>query len=123
MPNAMFFDWDNNGARSGLAIHGVTDAASISALGHRASAGCIQLSLDASRMLMDLVRDDFEGSVPVFAHDKKKHATSTTGEFARDAKGQIVMAHGYRALVIIEDLETGPAVTSQLVTSPVTHSG
>jgi hypothetical protein len=122
MPNAMFFDWDNNGARSGLAIHGVTDAASIAALGHRASAGCVQLSLDASRLLMDLVRDDFEGTVPVLAHDKKKHTTSTTGEFARDAKGQIVTAHGYRALVIIEDLETGPA-TSQLVTSPQTHSG
>jgi hypothetical protein len=122
MPNAMFFNWDNNGARSGLAIHGVADAASISALGHRASAGCIQLSLDASRMLMDLVRDDFEGDVPQFAHDKKKHTTSTTGEFALDARGQIVMAHGYRALVIIEDLETGP-VTSQLVMSPATHSG
>jgi len=122
MPNAMFFDWDNNGARSGLAIHGVTDAASIAALGHRASAGCVQLSLDASRMLMDLVRDGFEGDVPVLAHDKKTHTTSTTGEFARDAKGKIVMAHGYRALVIIEDLETGPA-TSELVTSPQNHSG
>ena len=55
MPNAMFFNWDNNGARTGLAIHGVTDQASTAALGHRASAGCIQLSLDASRMLMDLV--------------------------------------------------------------------
>lgn len=122
MPNAMFFDWDKNGARTGLAIHGVTDPGSIAALGHRASAGCIQLSLDDSRMLMDLVRDAFEGDVPVFAHDKKLHTTSITGEFARDAKGHIVMAHGYRALVIIEDLETGP-VTSLLVTSPMTHSG
>ena len=122
MPNAMFFDWDKNGARTGLAIHGVTDAASIAALGHRASAGCIQLALDSSRMLMDLVRDDFEGRVPVFAHDKKSHETSTSGEFARDAKGQIVMAHGYRALVIVEDLESAP-VTSQLVTSTETHSG
>jgi hypothetical protein len=122
MPNAMFFDWDKNGARTGLAIHGVTDAPSIAALGHRASAGCVQLPLDSSRMLMDLVRDDFEGNVPVFAHDKKTHATSTTGEFARDARGQIVMAHGYRALVIVEDLESAP-VTSRLVTSSETHSG
>ena len=122
MPNAMFFNWDKSGVRTGIAIHGVTDAASIAALGHRASAGCIQLSLDDSRMLMDLVRDDFEGNVPVFARDKKSHATITTGEFARDAKGQIVMAHGYRALVIVEDLESGP-VTSQLLTSSEIHSG
>ena len=122
MPNAMFFNWDKNGARTGIAIHGVTDASSVAALGHRASAGCIQLSLDASRVLMDLVRDDFEGDVPVFAHDKKTHATTTTGEFARDAKGQVAMTHGYRALVIVEDLENGP-VTSQLVANPETHSG
>jgi hypothetical protein len=120
MPNAMFFDWNNNGAQTGLAIHGVTDAQSIAALGHRASAGCIQLSLDASRKLFDLVRDNFEGKVPRFAYDTKTRTTKNTGELARDEGGQIMMDDGYRALVIIEDLEDRP-LTSELLTSPTTH--
>lgn len=122
MPNAMFFDWQNRGVQTGLAIHGVTDAPSIAALGHRASAGCIQLSLDASRQLFDIVAGDFEGDVPQFAYDRKKHTTSNTGELAHSADGQIVMAHGYRALVIVEDLENSP-VTSQLVSQQSAHAG
>ena len=117
MPNAMFFDWDNRGAQTGLAIHGVTDRKAIAALGHRASAGCIQLSLAASRRLFDLVAGNFEGDVPRFAYDKKTHTTNNRGELARDAKGKIVMTHGYRALIIIEDLPAGP-LTSELVISP-----
>jgi hypothetical protein len=112
----MFFDWQNNGVRTGLAIHGVTDPASIAALGHRASAGCIQLSLEASRKLFDLVRDNFEGTVPRFAYDAKTRSTENTGELARDKKGQIVMADGYRALVIIEDVAVAPS-TPQLLMS------
>ncbi len=122
MPNAMFFDWTSDGVRTGLAIYGVTDPQAVAALGHRASAGCIQLSLDASRKLMDLVRDGFEGPVPRFAFDGKTRTTSNSGELARDGKGRLVMADGYRALVIIEDLESDP-LTSQLVTAPATHPG
>jgi hypothetical protein len=122
MPNSMFFNWENHGVQTGLAIHGVTDAPSTAALGHRASAGCIQVSLDASRQLFDFITGDFEGEVAQFAYDKKKRTISNTGEFARGSDGQIVMADGYRVLVIIEDLESGP-VTSQLVTAQPPHPG
>jgi hypothetical protein len=122
MPNAMFFDWDNKGAQTGLAIHGVTDPKAVAALGHRASAGCIQLSLAASRRLFDLVAGNFEGDVPRFAFDQKTHTTNNRGEFAHDAKGKIVITHGYRAVVFIEDLPAGP-LTSQLVIGPEAPSG
>jgi hypothetical protein len=117
MPNAMFFDWDSHGAQTGLAIHGVTDPKAVAALGHRASAGCIQLSLAASRKLFDMVAGNFEGDVPLFAYDAKTHTTNNRGELARDKKGKLVMTHGYRALVIVEDLPAGP-LASQLVIGP-----
>lgn len=122
MPNSMFFNWQNKGVQTGLAIHGVTDAPSIAALGHRASAGCIQVSLGASRQLFDVITGDFEGQVAQFAYDKMKRTISNTGELARGKDGQIVMAHGYRVLVIVEDLENG-LLTSQLVTAQSTHPG
>ena len=122
MPNAMFFDWDNKGAQTGLAIHGVTDPKAVAALGHRASAGCIQLPLAASRKLFDLVAGNFEGDVPRFAYDKNTHTTNNRGELAHDAKGKIVISHGYRALIIIENLRAGP-LTSQLVIGPDAPSG
>lgn len=122
MPNSMFFNWQTNGVQTGLAIHGVTDAPSVAALGHRASAGCIQISLDASRQLFDFISGDFEGNVPQFAYDPKQRTISNTGEFARGADGQLVTADGYRVLVIIEDLKNNP-VTSQLATPQATHRG
>jgi L,D-transpeptidase catalytic domain len=122
MPNAMFFDWDNKGAQTGLAIHGVTEPKAVAALGHRASAGCIQLSLAASRKLFDIVAGNFEGDVPRFTYDKKTRTTNNRGELARDAKGKVVITHGYRALVIIEDLPAGP-LTSQLVIGPDAPAG
>lgn len=122
MPNSMFFNWQNKGAQTGLAIHGVTDAPSIAALGHRASAGCIQISLDASRQLFDFIAGDFEGDVAQFAYDRKKRTITNTGELARGKDGRIVMVHGYRVLVIVEDVENG-LLTSQLVTAQTTHPG
>jgi L,D-transpeptidase-like protein len=103
MPNAMFLNWSNRGYQTGLAIHGVSDADDIAALGRRASAGCVQLPLQASRELFDLVRDNFEGQVPLFAYDKKTRTTNNKGELARDKDGNLVMADGYRVLVIIEN--------------------
>ena len=120
MPNAMFFDWKSNGRYTGLAIHGVTDPDSIAALGRRGSAGCIQLAADASKILFDLVRDSFEGQVPQFAYDTKTRVTSNSGQVARDENGRVVMGPGYRALVMIENLEEG-TMTSGLLT--VAHSG
>ncbi len=117
MPNAMFFNLEKSGTRTGLAIHGVTDPGAIAAIGHRASAGCVQLSLDGSRKLFDLVRDNFEGAVPRFAYFPGTRTTNNTGELARDRSGQIVMEQGYRALVIIEDVESTPPISQLLVSA------
>ena len=122
MPNSMFFNWQDKGVQTGLAIHGVTDAPSIAALGHRASAGCIQISVDASQQLFNFITGDFEGNVAQFAYDKKKRTISNTGEFARGKDGKLVMADGYRVLVIVDDLENG-VLTSQLATPQATNPG
>jgi hypothetical protein len=103
MPNSMFFNWMSRGSPTGLAIHGVTDADQIAALGRRASAGCVQLPLNASQKLFDLVRDNFEGQVPRFAYDEKTRTVDNKGELARDQNGGLVMVGGYRALVVIEN--------------------
>ncbi len=115
MPNSMFFNWMSGGNPTGLAIHGVTDADQIAALGRRASAGCVQLPLDASQKLFDLVRDNFEGNVPRFAYDEKTRTLNNKGELARDENGDLVMAGGYRALVVIENYGGPPERTSKLV--------
>jgi lipoprotein-anchoring transpeptidase ErfK/SrfK len=119
MPNSMFFNWMSGGNPTGLAIHGVADADQIAALGRRASAGCVQLPLDASQKLFDLVRDNFEGEVPRFAYDQKTRTINNKGELARDENGDLVMASGYRALVVIEDYGGPEQRTSKLdVDSP-----
>src|SRR5258708_38911005 len=103
MPNSMFFTWVSGGNPTGLAIHGVAEADQIAALGRRASAGCVQLPLNASQKLFDLARDNFEGEVPRFAYDEKTRTLSNKGELARNQNGDLVMASGYRALVVIEE--------------------
>jgi len=114
MPNSMFFNWMIRGNPTGLAIHGVVDADEIAALGRRASAGCVQLPLNASQKLFDLVRDNFEGEVPRFAYDEKTRTLNNKGELARDPNGDLVMTSGYRALVVIEDYGGPAARTSKL---------
>jgi hypothetical protein len=119
MPNSMFFNLVSHGNPTGLAIHGVDDADQIAALGRRASAGCVQLPMNASQKLFDLVRDNFEGEVPRFAYDEKTRTTATSGELAHDPNGDLVMTSGYRALVVIEDYGGPEQRTSKLdVDSP-----
>jgi len=117
MPNAMFLDLSKGGYQTGLAIHGVSDADEIAALGSRASAGCVQLPLKASQKLFDLVRDNFEGKVPRFAYDEKTRTTNNKGILARDKDGNLVMVDGYRALVVIENYGGGTATSEVSVDS------
>ena len=48
MPYAMFFNWENQGDQTGLAIHAATGD-DIAKLGSRASAGCVHISPGACR--------------------------------------------------------------------------
>jgi hypothetical protein len=109
MPYAMFFDWEQQGVPSGVAIHG-TVGTGIAKLGRRASAGCIHISLPNAKRLFDLIRRDYGGHVPRFAYDQNSNATSHRGELMRDAGGDVVMGEGYRVLVDVEDLSAAHSV-------------
>lgn len=102
MPYAMFFNWENKGYQTGLAIHSATGD-DIAKLGSRASAGCVHLSPSHARQLFDLIRGEYKGKVPRFAYDKSTHTMSNHGEMMRDGNGDLVMAEGYKVLVSIED--------------------
>ena len=102
MPYAMFFNWENNGLRTGLAIHGATgsDAA---LLGRRASAGCVRLAPENAALLFNLIRANYKGLAPRFAFDRRTASMSNDGFLMRDAQGRVKFAEGYEVLVFIED--------------------
>lgn len=102
MPHAMFFDWERKGRQTGLAIH-ATSAQSLEKLGQRASAGCVHLSPGNAETLFDLIRTGYRGEVPRFAYDAQSRTMRNDGAFMRDRKGRLIMADGYKVLVVIED--------------------
>jgi lipoprotein-anchoring transpeptidase ErfK/SrfK len=101
MPNAMFFNWQRNGAQTGLAIHAATGD-DVARLGTRASAGCVHLSAENARTLFELVKGEYRGAVPRFAIDASD-TMSTKGKFSRRPDGSLRMAEGYRVLIDIEN--------------------
>jgi lipoprotein-anchoring transpeptidase ErfK/SrfK len=102
MPYAMFFNWERQGLQTGLAIHAASGD-DIALLGRRASAGCVHLAPEDARTLYELIRGEYRGQVPRFAYDKRTRTMSNEGALMRDAKGRLVMADGYKVLVLIED--------------------
>jgi hypothetical protein len=102
MPYAMFFNWENQGYQTGLAIHAATGD-DIDKLGSRASAGCVHISPAHAKLLYQLIRGEYKGQAPRFAYNNASHTMSNQGEMMRDAAGHLVMADGYRVLIDIED--------------------
>jgi lipoprotein-anchoring transpeptidase ErfK/SrfK len=102
MPHAMFFDWQIEGRRSGLAIHG-TGPDEDEMLGQRASKGCIRLSPENAEQLFKLITENYAGRVPQFKIDPVTRTQSTNGLMRRDAMGRILTKRGYRVLVVIEN--------------------
>jgi lipoprotein-anchoring transpeptidase ErfK/SrfK len=102
MPYAMFFDWQIEGRRSGLAIHG-TGPDEDEMLGQRASKGCIRLSPENAEQLFKLITENYAGRVPQFKIDPATGTQSTNGLMRRDAMGRILTKRGYRVLVVIEN--------------------
>lgn len=107
MPYAMFLDYAyNNGHRlSGIAIHGTN---SHGHLGSRASGGCIRLAMEHARKLFYVIQDYYTGAVPKFAWDDIEGHTSRTGELRFDEEGNVVMEHGYRVLLIVDNVADLP---------------
>ena len=106
MPNSMFLNWESKGNLTGLAIHGVETPSEIKLIGHRASAGCVELAPEDSRKLFDLIKQDYKGRVPRFAYDSKSKTMNNQGKtlHAGQKNGALRMADGYRVLVLIEKL-------------------
>ena len=102
MPYAMFFNWENHGVQTGLAIHAATGA-DIDKLGSRASAGCVHLSPEHARTLYNLIRADYRGATPRFAYDSESETLSNKGELAHDKSGHLKMVDGYQVLIFIEN--------------------
>lgn len=111
MPYAMFFNWKPNGHQTGLAIHGTAEDGE-SALGTRASAGCVRLSLDNAHTLFDLVRSQLRGPTPKLAYLDGDSEVSSEGLFVHGSTGRLQLADGYPVLVVVDDYGGENRVTS-----------
>jgi lipoprotein-anchoring transpeptidase ErfK/SrfK len=102
MPYAMFFNWENHGYQTGLAIHAASGE-DVSLLGQRSSAGCVRLAPENARILFSMVRENYKGLVPKFAYDKRTATMSNDGMLLHDTRGNLQLAQGYKVLIFIED--------------------
>ncbi|MBL6937749.1 MAG: L,D-transpeptidase family protein [Alphaproteobacteria bacterium] len=102
MPYAMFFNWENQGLETGLAIHGATGL-ELKQLGTRASAGCIRIAPENAALLFKLIKDQYKGLAPRFAYDRRTATMSNQGVMMHDAAGNLQMADGYKVLVFVEN--------------------
>lgn len=104
MPYAMFFNWENHGYQTGLAIHGAAPG-DIQFLGSRSSAGCVHLAPENAALLFNLIRKHYKGDVPRFAYDAHTATMANDGALMHDSHGNLQMAQGYRVLVFIENYD------------------
>lgn len=102
MPYAMFFNWEQRGLQTGLAIHGASGL-EIAQLGARASAGCIRIAPENAALLFNLIRAQYKGLAPRFAYDRRTASMSNDGVMMHDATGNLQLADGYKVLVFVED--------------------
>jgi len=110
MPHALFFNWERQGYKTGLAIHSAVNA-DIAKLGQRASAGCVHLSPENAATLFQLIKG-YRGPTPRFAYNEDTQTMSNKGGFAHKRDGSLKMADGFRVLVDIEDYSGREVVAS-----------
>lgn len=102
MPYAMFFNWEQNGYQTGLAIHGASGE-DVALLGQRASAGCVRLAPENARLLFNLIKTQYKGLAPKFAYDRRTATMDNNGLLLHDKNGKIVFNDGYKVLVFVEN--------------------
>ncbi len=102
MSYAMFFNWEDHGYQTGLAIHAASGE-DISLLGQRSSAGCVRLAPENARILFAMVRENYKGLMPKFAYDKRTATMSNNGMLLHDTRGNLELTQGYKVLIFIED--------------------
>ena len=111
MPYAMFFSWHARGHDTGLAIHGV-EGPMANMLGHRASEGCIHLSVDNAQSLYNLVQMKHSDRVPVLVYSNETSDISSAGFLREDSDGILQYKTGYSVLVLVDDLGEEVALTA-----------
>lgn len=107
MPYTMFLDFVKAGRKTGIAIHGTTRS-HFDELGTRASGGCIRLHPEHAKALLNLMRQDMMGLVPVFAFDTAGETTARDGAVVRTETGTLQLQPGLKVLLLVENFEGGP---------------
>ncbi len=114
MPYAMFYDLQNNGNMSGLAIHAVTGASKIRQLGRRDSAGCVRLSPANAKELFFKIKNTMKGRVPSLAINEVG-STDRWGRVEKAVDGSLVLQDGYRAVLLLENYDGRDEVVGPVV--------
>lgn len=114
MHYAMFYDLQNNGNQSGLAIHAAIGKDKIRRLGRRDSAGCIRLLPKNAKELFLKIRTTTKGRVPAFAINERG-STDRWGKAQRDEAGTLILQDGYRALLFVENYDGRDEVIGPVV--------
>jgi lipoprotein-anchoring transpeptidase ErfK/SrfK len=113
MHYAMFYDLQNNGNMSGLAIH-AAHGSKVARLGRRDSAGCVRLSPANAKELFYKVKSTTKGRVPSLSINQNG-STDRWGRVEKTADGTILLQDGYRALLLVENYDGRDEVVGPVV--------
>jgi lipoprotein-anchoring transpeptidase ErfK/SrfK len=114
MHYAMFYDLQNNGNMSGLAIHAAVGKSKIRRLGRRDSAGCVRLAPKHAKELFFKIKNTTKGRVPSFAINEKG-STDRWGRVEKSADGTPILQDGYRAILLVENFDGRDEVVGPVV--------
>lgn len=114
MHYAMFYDLQNNGNASGLAIHAAMGKNKIQRLGRRDSAGCVRLSPSNAKELFFKIKNTTKGRVPSFSINEAG-STDRWGRVEKTADGTLMLQDGYRAVLLVENYDGRDEVVGPVV--------
>ena len=114
MHHAMFYDLQNNGNMSGLAIHAASGANKVRRLGRRDSAGCVRLAPKHAKELFFKIKNTTKGRVPSFAINENG-STDRWGRVEKAADGTLMLQDGYRAVLLVENYDGRDEVVGTVV--------
>jgi lipoprotein-anchoring transpeptidase ErfK/SrfK len=113
MHYAMFYDLQNNGNMSGLAIHAAMGT-KVRRLGKRDSAGCVRLAPKNAKELFFKIKNTTKGRVPSFAINENG-STDRWGRVEKAADGTLMRQDGYRAILLVENYDGRDEVVGPVV--------
>jgi lipoprotein-anchoring transpeptidase ErfK/SrfK len=114
MHYAMFYDLQNNGNMSGLAIHAAMGASKVGRLGRRDSAGCVRLAPKHAKELFFKIKNTTKGRVPSLTINENG-STDRWGRVEKAADGTLMLQDGYRAVLLVENYDGRDEVVGPVV--------